>query len=180
MLTNDFTVSFNTQDMASVCSSFLSAWRTFGPQPLLAADANVAWSSACLHSGRPSRCLTDRPVWYQSSWRNPNQDKSDDFVSLMRKTILLSTIRNLLLPANCALAMPGTFENNTPIFDPKMDLTDYSTWINYHIRLYVATYEAALRDDYFYILDPISDPNNPGVKRDNVMVYALFDKTAPK
>lgn len=180
-LTNDFTVSFTPQDTGELL--FLVSFD--GEDSVLSSTLHPTTNVAGLRGlslVAPRDALTIVQSWYKSYLANPNQDKSDNFVSLMRKTIFIvdyyatSPTTGKLV----ALAMPGTFENNTPIFDPKMDLTDYSTWINYHIRLYVATYEAALRDDYFYTLDPISDPNNPGVKRDNVMVYALFDKTAPK
>ena len=99
----------------------------------------------------------------------------------MRRTIF-TVDYSASAPSNGKLVMlmiPGSFQNNTPVFDSKLGLTDYSTWTTYHIKLNDPSYTAALQTDYFYILDPIEDPNNPGVKRDSVMVYALFDKVVP-
>ena len=77
------------------------------------------------------------------------------------------------------LMMPGSFQNNTPVFDSQAGVDRLFHWTTYHIKLFDPSYTAALQNDYFYILDPIEDPNNPGVKRDSVMVYALFDKVMP-
>lgn len=179
-LTDDFTISFAPQNTGELLF-------------LVSFDATDSGLGKSLHPITNAAGLRGLPLvaprdalvivqsWYASFLSNSSQGKPDSFVSSMRRTIF-TVDYSASAPSNgklVTLMIPGSFQNNTPVFDSKLGLTDYSTWTTYHIKLNDPSYTAALQTDYFYILDPIEDPNNPGVKRDSVMVYALFDKVVP-
>jgi len=180
-LTNDFSVSFAPQNTGELLF-------------LVSFDGLSSGLSSSLHPTTNAEGLRGLPLdaprdalavvlaWYKSFLTNPSPDKSVSFISSMRKTVF--TVNYSAMGPGTGhglqLAMHGSFQSDTPVFDSKMEVMDFSTFINSHITIADDSYVQALQNDYFYILDPISDPNTPGVKRESVMVYALFDKVAPK
>jgi hypothetical protein len=77
--------------------------------------------------------------------------------------------------------MHGSFQGNTPVFDPKMEIMQLDLSLTtYHIALASSDNLQALQSDYFYVLDPIDDSANPGLKRESVFVYVLFGLPLPQ
>lgn len=179
-LTNDFTVSFVPHNTGELVFIVNFQGLTSGLSSLHPTTNAAGLRGLSLVAPRDALAIVQ--AWYKSYLANPSQDKSDSFVASMRKMTFIVdySVTSPVTDKPATLVMHGTFQGDAPVFDSKMNLTDYSTWTNYHISLYDPGYAATLQNDNFYILDPISDPTNPGVKRDNVTVYMLFDKTAPK
>jgi hypothetical protein len=179
-LDNNFSISFNPQNTGELM--FLVSFNNI---PL---DHNASLHPSTNAAGlrglplaAPRDALAIVQSWYKSFLSNPSTEKSIDFLSTMRRTIF---VINYFATAPvsgkvAALTMHGVFQDDTPVFGPKIELMDYSTFMNHHIELASPDYLQTLQNDYFYVLDPINDPANPGLKRESVYVYFLFDKVAP-
>lgn len=180
-LTNDFSVSFAPQNNGELL--FLVSFDGFqsGLDSSLHPTTNAAGLRG-LPLIAPRDALAVVLAWYKSFLANPSPDKPASFVASMRKTTFTVNY-SATSPATghgLQLAMHGSFQDDVPVFDSKMEVMGFKTFVNSHITLADDSYVQTLQNDYFYVLDPISDPNNPGMKRESVMVYALFDTTAPK
>lgn len=180
-LVNDFTVSFVPDNKGVLGFIVDFDGTTSGLSATLHPTTNAAGLRG-LSLVAPRDALLVIQAWYKSYLANPSKDKSDSFVTAMTKTTFFVdySATSPITGHGAQLVMAGAFQGDTPVFDPRMGVSDYSTFTNYKIKLFDPSYAATLRDDYFYVLDPLSDPANPGVKRDNVSVYMLFDKVAPQ
>ena len=180
-LNNDFSVSFIPQNTNEL-------------QFIVAFDSIPSDHNASLHPSTNAAGLRGLPLavprdalilvqsWYKSFLANPSPNKSVDFLSTMQRTTFIVDYSATapITGKGAMLAMHGVFQNDTPVFGAKMELMDYSTFSAHHIDLFSADYLQTLQTEYFYVLDPIKDPVNPGLKRESVFVYFLFDTTAPK
>lgn len=180
-LSNDFTVTFAPQDTREL--QFGLSFDSM-PQDHIAALRPVANAQGLrgLPLLAPRDALAVVQAWYKSFLANTSPDKPTAFLATTQKTIF-TVIYDTKAPLSgkpVGLTMSGTIQNDTPVFKPHLDVEEYSTLTNHGIDLSDQAYLQALQSDSFFILEPISDPDNPGLKRKSVFVYMLFDKTAPK
>jgi hypothetical protein len=181
-LSNDFSVYFTPQSTNELLFMVSFDGLTSGLSATLHPTTNAAGLRG-LPLAAPRDALAIVQSWYKSFLANPSTNKSDSFVPLMRKTTFIVDYSATapITGGGVRLAMHGSFQDDTPVFGPKMELMQLdASFLTHHIELASPDYLDSLQNDYFYILDPISDPANPGLKRESVTVYMLFDKTAPK
>ena len=181
-LTNDFTVSFVPGDTGTL--GFIVTFD--GLDSGLSNTLYPRTNAIGLHGlplVAPRDALEIVNAWYKSYLANPSQDKSDSFVSSIRKTTFIVDYyaTSPITGGGLQLAMHGSFQGNTPVFDPKMEIMQLDLSLTtYHIALASSDNLQALQSDYFYVLDPIDDSANPGLKRESVFVYVLFGLPLPQ
>lgn len=181
-LANDFMVSFVPQDSHELM--FLVVFDDIPQDHATTLRPSVnSQGLRGISLAAPRDALLIVQAWYKSFLANTSPDKPSAFLATMQKTIFTvdyfttSPVTNngVMLIAN------GVIQNDVVVFAPHLDVSEeYPIFKDHKIDLANPSFAQALQNDSFFIVEPINDPDNPGLKLESVYIYILFDKTAPK
>ena len=114
--------------------------------------------------------------WFSSFASNKDPDKPEAFlVKVQRATFFIDY--DCISISKGTLAITGTFSGK-PVFDSTMSIEDYST-LTFHKITLDPRYDSWLQNFHTFVLNPLDDLYNPGLRTENIFVYWLFGLPPP-
>jgi hypothetical protein len=122
--------------------------------------------------------------WLQSFLANKSADKPVAFLKSIQSTPFFVQYQSKLNPGSLAIEgqrfQGQTLADLKPVFDATMILQDFSTITVHKISLDpTPTNTTMLENAYAFMLDPLDDQDNPGLRTENIFVYWLFGLPPP-
>lgn len=122
--------------------------------------------------------------WLQSFLANKSADKPVAFLKSIQSTPFFVQYQSKLNPGSLAIEgqrfQGQTRDDLKPVFDATMNLEDFSTITVHKISLDPKPMNTMMLENaYTFVLDPLDDQANPGLRTENIFVYWLFGLPPP-